>query len=200
MLVSNAAFTRMTDLLSMLLVRCNDGYRVYHFEVAFMFLNLSLYSSCRRSRSQSLCTGELIKSKCALSDLFKFCCQIFSLMGVGSISCDIKWVVGCCPMYHYPTYGAVLAPSHWTQYQLTQQLHWWVAYGVCVVAHAGNAVSFDDIPSSGVPMGAQKAQTLGAQLVTKVWVVGLPASTARSLGSTACSFQSACHSFCHTYR
>ena len=50
--------------------------------------------------SQFLCMGELMRSKCALSDLFRFCCQIFNLKGDESVSDDIGqvglgWAVVC---------------------------------------------------------------------------------------------------------
>src|SRR6266481_4526295 len=91
-LESSATFTNMTDLLVALSVRCEDGYIVCHLEFTFVLPNISIYGSCSRSRSQSLCTGELIKSKCALSDLFRFCCHNLSLVGFGSVSRNIE---GC---------------------------------------------------------------------------------------------------------
>src|SRR6266481_8379069 len=70
-LESSAVLTRMMDLLVALLVWCDDGYNVCHLEFAFVLLSPSMYiyGSCSKSRSQSLCTGKLIRLKCALLDL-----------------------------------------------------------------------------------------------------------------------------------
>ena len=87
-----AVFTRITALVTEVSVRCDKGYTVYHLEVAFMFPSLSMYGSCNRSMSHFLCMGELMRSKCALSDLFRFCCQMFNLGGGESVSDDIRWV------------------------------------------------------------------------------------------------------------
>src|SRR6266481_8290731 len=71
-LESSTVLTRMTDLLVVLLVWCDDRYKVCHLEFAFVLLSMSIYSSCSKSRSQSLCTGELIRSRCALSILLPY--------------------------------------------------------------------------------------------------------------------------------
>ena len=88
-LESMAAFTRITALVAEVSVRCDDGYTVCHLEVAFVLPSLSMYGSCNRSRFHFVCTGELMRSKCALSDLFRFCCQMFNLGGDEPDSDDI---------------------------------------------------------------------------------------------------------------
>ena len=88
-LESMAACTRITALMMEVSVRCDEGYTVCHLEVAFVLPSLSMYGSCNRNRFHFVCTGELMRSKCALSDLFRFCCQIFNLGGDEPDSDDI---------------------------------------------------------------------------------------------------------------
>src|SRR6266481_1117438 len=105
-LESSTVLTRMTDLLVVLLVWCDNGYKVCHLEFAFVLLSMSIYSSCSKSRSQSLCTGKLIRSRCTLLDLFKFFCHILSLIGVGSTVYNIReslWEAGCRQLFSPPT-------------------------------------------------------------------------------------------------
>ena len=103
----------MTNLLVVLLVRCDDGYTVCHLEFAFVLPSVSIYGSWSRSRSQSLCIGKLITlimSKCALLDLFKFCCQILSLLGIGSMLYCIRrvsWEAGHLHHLVPPTWVAI---------------------------------------------------------------------------------------------
>src|SRR6266481_2977333 len=115
-LESSAVLTRMMDLLVVLSVWCDNRYKVCHLEFAFMLLSMSIYSSCSKSRSQSLCTGELIRSRCTLSDLFKFCCHILNLIGVGSTVYDIKESLqeaGRCQLFSPPTCMWALVGFHW---------------------------------------------------------------------------------------
>ena len=101
-LESMAAFTRITALVMEVSdsVRCNEGYTVCHLEVTFMLPSLSMYNSYNRSKSHFKCMGELMRSKCALSDLFRICCQIFNLRGDEPVSDDIRqvglgWAIVC---------------------------------------------------------------------------------------------------------
>src|SRR6266481_46929 len=105
-LVSSAVLTRMMALHVELSARWDDGYITCHLEVAFVFPKASIYSSWSKSKSQSLCTGMLIRSKWALLDLLRFCCHICSLIRGGSRVYDIKglvqWAVRCLLLGHPP--------------------------------------------------------------------------------------------------
>ena len=76
------------DFLGVL--RCMEGNNGYHLWLVQVLPKKSMYGSWRTRISYMLGSMELIKSCWATSDLLRFCCHIFIVVGVLFVALLIK--------------------------------------------------------------------------------------------------------------
>ena len=67
-----------------------EGNRGYHLWLARVLPKKSMYGSWRIRMLYMLGSMELIRCCCTMSDLLRFCCQIFIVAGVCLIALFIK--------------------------------------------------------------------------------------------------------------
>ena len=69
---------------------CTEGSRGYHLWLAQVLPKKSMYGSWRMRILYMLGSTKLIRSCCVMSDLLRFCCQIFIVAGVCLVALFIK--------------------------------------------------------------------------------------------------------------